>query len=46
PEEWARTAAAWRELGATHLSLNTMGAGFSTLAQHLDALRRFKETVS
>ncbi|MBI4338680.1 MAG: LLM class F420-dependent oxidoreductase [Chloroflexi bacterium] len=46
PEEWARTAAAWRELGATHLSLNTMGAGFKGLPQHLDALRRFKEAVS
>jgi probable F420-dependent oxidoreductase len=46
PEEWAKTAAAWKELGATHLCLNTMGAGFKTLAEHLLALRRFHEVAS
>ena len=35
----------WQELGATHLCLNTMGAGFTTLQQHLDAIRRYKETL-
>ena len=30
--------AAWREAGATHLSINTMGAGFSTVDQHIAAL--------
>ena len=45
PEDWNKAAAAWRGLGATHLCLNTMGAGFKTLARHLDALRRFKEAV-
>ena len=28
----------WRELGATHLSVNTMGMGFSTVDEHLGAL--------
>ena len=28
----------WREVGATHLSINTMGAGFETLDDHLAAL--------
>lgn len=45
PEDWNKAAAAWRKLGATHFCLNTMGAGFKILAQHLDALRRFKEAV-
>jgi probable F420-dependent oxidoreductase len=31
-------AAAWQEAGASHLSLNTMGAGFSTVDQHIAAL--------
>ena len=30
--------AAWREAGATHLSINTMGAGFSTVDEHIAAL--------
>ncbi len=44
-DDWVKGAAAWRDLGATHLSLNTMGAGFTSLAQHLNALRSFKDTV-
>ena len=46
PEEWASTAAAWRDLGATHLSMDTMRAGFTSLDQHLDALRQFYEAAS
>ncbi|MBI4198547.1 MAG: LLM class F420-dependent oxidoreductase [Chloroflexi bacterium] len=46
PEDWAKTAAAWKELGATHLCFNTMGAGFTTLAEHLEALHRFHEVAS
>lgn len=29
----------WRELGATHLSVNTMGMRFGTVDDHLEALR-------
>ena len=42
-EEWARQLAAWKEAGATHVSVSTAGAGFSTVDQHIDALRRFKD---
>ncbi len=28
----------WRDAGATHLSINTMGAGFADLGEHLEAL--------
>ena len=34
----ADRAAAWRAAGATHLSLNTMGAGFATVDRHIEAL--------
>jgi probable F420-dependent oxidoreductase len=34
---------AWEEVGATHISLNTMGCGFQSPAQHLGALRDFAE---
>ncbi len=45
PEDWAREVEAWRELGATHLGVNTMGAGLSSPTDHIDALRRFKEAA-
>lgn len=41
----AETLHAWREAGASHISLNTMGAGFTTPGQHLDAIRRFAEML-
>ena len=45
PEECAAEVEAWRELGATHVSLNTMRAGLSTPDAHIDAMRRFKEAL-
>jgi probable F420-dependent oxidoreductase len=42
-EEWPAQIAAWRDLGVTHLSLNTMGAGLASPQGHIDALRRFVE---
>ena len=35
----------WRAAGATHVSLNTMGAGFRTAEEHLAAVRRFAKTL-
>ena len=32
---------AWRDVGATHLSVNTMGRDFTTLEEHLTALEQF-----
>ncbi len=44
PQAWVEEVQAWQALGATHLSVNTMGAGFS-LQQHLEAIQRFKGVV-
>jgi probable F420-dependent oxidoreductase len=44
-DEWIRDTEGWRALGATHITLNTMNAGYTSLDQHLDALRRYKEAV-
>ena len=44
-DECVQQVSAWRELGATHLSVNTAGAGFTSLDQHIDALRRLKGAV-
>jgi probable F420-dependent oxidoreductase len=45
-DEWVRQTEGWRALGATHISINTMGAGFKSLDEHIDAIRRYKEAVS
>ena len=34
----AEQIAAWAQAGATHLSVNTMGAGLTTVDEHLDVL--------
>ena len=31
-------AGRWRDAGATHLAINTMGAGLASLDDHLEAL--------
>jgi probable F420-dependent oxidoreductase len=33
----------WQRMGATHLGINTMGAGFRTVDEHISAIRAFKE---
>ena len=45
PEDWVAVYRRWKGLGATHLSVNTMGAGLSGPAAHIDAIRRYKEAV-
>ena len=45
PDVWMKTLEAWDALGATHVCLNTMNAGFKTVAEHLDAVRRFHEAA-
>ncbi|HEX4716587.1 MAG TPA: LLM class flavin-dependent oxidoreductase, partial [Ktedonobacteraceae bacterium] len=42
---WGQQTEAWQELGATHISFNTMGAGYTSLDQHLEALRAYAEAV-
>lgn len=45
PLSWRRQAERWKDLGATHLSLNTMRVGFKTPADHLEAMGRFAEAM-
>jgi hypothetical protein len=37
-DDVARRVEGWREEGATHLSINTMGAGLTTVDDHLEVL--------
>jgi probable F420-dependent oxidoreductase len=41
-DTWMRELEAWRKLGATHVSLNTMKAGLDGPAAHIEAIRRFQ----
>ena len=45
-DEWIRQTDRWRALGATHISLNTMGAGFKSPQEHIAAIRRYKEAIA
>ncbi|GHO89749.1 LLM class F420-dependent oxidoreductase [Dictyobacter formicarum] len=44
-DQQVRETEKWRSYGATHISFNTMNAGFTSLDQHLQALQRYKEAV-
>jgi probable F420-dependent oxidoreductase len=45
-ETWVKDIAAWRTLGATHMTVNTMKAGLKTPADHIAAIRSFKEATA
>ena len=53
PSQWRDEVKGWRECGATHLTLSTAFAAYhhkriegTTLAAHLDAIERYRETVA
>jgi len=41
PSAWQRDLASWQNLGATHVSFNTMKAGLNSPSAHIEAIRRF-----
>jgi probable F420-dependent oxidoreductase len=45
PEEWIAQTEAWRSLGATHISVNTMNAGLGSPQEHVESIRRYKEAL-
>jgi len=45
PEKLAEHAATWRDAGATHVSLNTMGAGLGAVDNHLSVLETAAEVL-
>jgi probable F420-dependent oxidoreductase len=46
PDEWAKEIQAWKEMGASHLTVNTMKAGCATPSAHIAAIRRFREVIA
>jgi probable F420-dependent oxidoreductase len=45
PSTWHEIMAEWRAAGATHLTFNTMGCGFRSPAEHIQAIRKFSDTL-
>jgi probable F420-dependent oxidoreductase len=45
PDDWRRLYEGWRDLGATHISVNTMGMGLASPDEHISAIERFKREV-
>lgn len=45
PERWQQDLERWRELRASHVAVNTMGAGLTGPADHIAALARFKSEL-
>jgi len=41
--KWQATRDGWEAAGATHLSINTMDCGFTTPAEHIEAIRFFAQ---
>jgi probable F420-dependent oxidoreductase len=44
-DEFRERAQAWRALGATHLAVDTMRAGFKSPQEHIDAIRSFRDVL-
>ena len=44
-DDVARRVEGWRAVGATHLGINTMGAGLTTVDDHLNALAAVSERL-
>jgi probable F420-dependent oxidoreductase len=44
-DSWGQTMADWQAAGATHISLNTMGAGLTTPGQHIAAIQKFAQLL-
>jgi len=42
PEQWIRLAAEWQAIGGTHLCVNTMRAGLTSVRAHIEAIRRVR----
>lgn len=44
-DEWRRRFESWRDLGATHIAVDTMRAGFTSPQAHIDAIRAFRDVL-
>jgi probable F420-dependent oxidoreductase len=45
PDAWHEQFAAWKQIGATHITLQTRGNNLTAAPQHLEALKKMFETL-
>ena len=45
PEFWQAQTETWAGLGASHISINTMRAGYQSPQDHINAIQQFREVV-
>jgi len=45
PDSWIKTMQAWQDLGATHISINTMGCGLLSPQEHIQELAHFAKVI-
>ncbi len=45
-EAWLKDLEAWSQLGATHISFNSMKSGLSTPSAHIDAIHSFSKALA
>ena len=45
PEFWQDQARVWEDMGATHISVNTMRSGLDSPQDHINAIQQFKEVI-
>ena len=45
PEFWQEQTRVWEDMGATHISINTMRSGLDSPQDHINAIQQFKEVI-
>jgi hypothetical protein len=45
PTQWLSHAEQWQEIGATHLAVSTIGAGFTSPQEHITALQQIRDVL-
>jgi len=46
PDAWRQDLQAWKQLGATHASFNTMKVGLKSPSAHIEAIRQFSKIMA
>ena len=45
PEEWRKIAEDWKDAGASHMTVITMGQGYETAEEHIGAIEAYAEAL-
>lgn len=46
PDSWRKSAQDWEKAGAGYLTVNTQGAGYTSVDRHIATIRRFKQALA